>query len=517
MLIVRLKQCEVAMADGRLDEAFALACQPDLRAHRTGQALVGRLARELIRRGRQHLGAGQLVAAAEDCEKAAALAGNLPDITQLRAAVSNAMADQRRVNQLCNQVAAAVRHHADNGQISIGEQLLADAELPESQAQMIQRDLAARRASLKSAIEKATTLLKSGDWHGAVEQLARVDRGSRAEPAIRELCSKIIDKAMTEARQAIDSARLDLAGSVLARLQHLPGPCVEADHLRSCLEKCHAAMAEIERGDIPAAEQTLKTLLRLWPNARWLKEVQSHLSQLRSSMDELRASPLRLAEVIGLANRNGEPPPVAVGRIAKPVSGCSSPADFVLHVDGVGSFRVIGRPVVSIGPVSASKHVDVPLMADATLPVVTITRSDDDYFLQSTSVIAINDKPQSNRLLVNGDRIAIGPRCRITFRRPSPASATAILDLSGTRAARGDVRHVVLLDRELVVGPGPAAHVRCDDLRQPAVLQRRDAKMTCRAGDPILLDGRPVGNWAEIPAGTHVTIGPVGLVIAKEN
>jgi len=118
---------------------------------------------------------------------------------------------------------------------------------------------------------------------------------------------------------------------------------------------------------------------------------------------------------------------------------------------------------------------------------------------------------------VNGDRIAIGPRCRITFRRPSPASATAILDLSGTRAARGDVRHVVLLDRELVVGPGPAAHVRCDDLQQPAVLQRRDGKVTCRAGEPILLDGRPAGNSADIPAGTHIAIGPVGLVIAKED
>jgi hypothetical protein len=427
------------------------------------------------------------------------------------------MSEQRRINQVHNQVAAAVRHHAGIGQISVGEQLLAKARIPSDQAEMMKRDLAARRASLQSTLEKATSLLKSGDWHGAVEHLARVDRGSRAEPTVRELCSKIIDKAMAEATHAIDSGRLDLAGSVLARLHNLPGPCVEADHLKSCLEKCQAAMSAIERGDVPAAEQTLRTLSRLWPNARWLNEVQSHVRQLRSSFDELRAGPLRLAEVIGVATRNAGPPPLPVLPIGKPSNGSATPADFVLHVDGVGSFRVIGRPVVSIGPVSSSKHVDVPLMADATLPVVTITRSDDDYFLQSTSLIAVNEKPASNRLLVNGDRIAIGPRCRITFRRPSPASATAILDLSGMRAARGDVRHVVLLDRELVVGPGPAAHVRCDDLKQPAVLQRRDGKVTCRAGEPILLDGRPAGNSAEIPAGTHIAIGPVGLVIAKED
>lgn len=237
MLIVRLKQCEVAMADGRLDEAFELARRPDLRAHRSGQVLVGRLARDLIQRGRHHLANGLLIAAAEDCEKAAALAGNLADVGQLRAAVSHAMSEQRRANQACNQVAAAVRHHAGIGQITVGEQLLAEARLPDVQAQMMKRDLAARRASLESAVEKASALLKSGDWAGAVDHLARVDRGSRAEPAVRELCTKVIERAMDEANDAIDSGRLDRAGSVLARLNNLPGPCAEADHLRRCLDQ----------------------------------------------------------------------------------------------------------------------------------------------------------------------------------------------------------------------------------------------------------------------------------------
>ena len=69
MILLRLKQAEVAMADGRLDEAFSLLNRDDARGHRRGQELIGRLAKALVNRGRQHLSAdrgGQALVAEVD-------------------------------------------------------------------------------------------------------------------------------------------------------------------------------------------------------------------------------------------------------------------------------------------------------------------------------------------------------------------------------------------------------------------------------------------------------------------
>ena len=53
MLFLRIKQAEVALADGRLDEAFEIAKAADLKRQRSGQDLIGRLTRSLLKRGRE--------------------------------------------------------------------------------------------------------------------------------------------------------------------------------------------------------------------------------------------------------------------------------------------------------------------------------------------------------------------------------------------------------------------------------------------------------------------------------
>ena len=113
MLILRLKQCERALADGRLDEAFDLARQPDVRAHRRGQQLTTKLLKSLIDRGRRHLAQGRLAAAAADADKAVLLGGNLPDGVQLQEAVRTARRGHENVNQQAAQALALARRHAE--------------------------------------------------------------------------------------------------------------------------------------------------------------------------------------------------------------------------------------------------------------------------------------------------------------------------------------------------------------------------------------------------------------------
>jgi hypothetical protein len=506
VLFVRLKQCEVALNAGRLDEAFDLLRSPDLRSHRKGQDLVDRLAKAMIERGRTHLAAGQFEAAAHDCERAARTAGALPDVVALRTAVSDAMAERRRADQRRDQLAAAVRRHMDQGQLTLGGQLLAAAPA-DAQTQRIESELAARRATVQAVASKVDAAIDAGNWEAALDHLAQVDRQVARHPDIRELCGKLTASIVAGATKAIESGRLDQAGALLRRHQELPGHFIDADRLREAIRQCREAAACIERADAAGAERLLRGLSSQWPKASWISDALSQVQQMRTSAEAVLAGPLG---AINGSNPLPGPHPEYRGR-EESVDG-----DFLLHVDGAGGFRVVGGQAVTFGPVGSSRRVDVAVTGDASVPLVTITRSDEDYFVQSRQPVEVNDKPTTHALLAHGDRIAVGQRCRLRFRRPNPASTSAVLDVTAGRLARGDVRQVILFDRELIVGPGPAAHVRVDTLSGPATFQRRGEGMVCRAADPVLLDGRPAGTEPLIKPGVHVTIGPVGLILVRE-
>ena len=88
-----------------------------------------------------------------------------------------------------------------------------------------------------------------------------------------------------------------------------------------------------------------------------------------------------------------------------------------------------------------------------------------------------------------------------------------MLSLTGARLPRGDARRVILLDRELILGPGPTAHIRVDELSGPVVLHVRDGRLCCRSREAVRVDGRPAHPQAAIAMETRVEIGPVSMVV----
>ena len=137
MLFLRIKQAEIALADGRLDEAYEIAKAADLRRQRSGQDLIGRLARALLKRGRDHLLADRPLVAAHDCEKAEQLAGNLPELAQLRAAVAAVLEAGHESQQRCAQLLAAARRQFERGQLTLGQQILARNQHRNGEAVML--------------------------------------------------------------------------------------------------------------------------------------------------------------------------------------------------------------------------------------------------------------------------------------------------------------------------------------------------------------------------------------------
>ena len=101
------------------------------------------------------------------------------------------------------------------------------------------------------------------------------------------------------------------------------------------------------------------------------------------------------------------------------------------------------------------------------------------------------------------------------FRIPNPASTSAVLDLSSARVGRADIRQVILMDREILVGPAANNHIRAGSLDETLTLFARNGSLFCKAKGRILVDGNVVGPSAALPAGRQIKVGGISLVLSE--
>jgi hypothetical protein len=155
------------------------------------------------------------------------------------------------------------------------------------------------------------------------------------------------------------------------------------------------------------------------------------------------------------------------------------------------------------------------LLAEPNVPVAGIERTDEDYFLCTQKTIYINDKPVTKKLLSDNDRIALSPKCRLKFYTPNAASTTAVLDLDGARLPRPDVRRIILMDRDILIGPGVNNHIRTERVNNTVTLFIQNGKLNCRAKEKMLVNNQPLEYGAGFPIGLPIRIGRISLVLTK--
>jgi len=201
---------------------------------------------------------------------------------------------------------------------------------------------------------------------------------------------------------------------------------------------------------------------------------------------------------------------------AMPTTGDGSlPSKFVLQMDGIGSFLVFREARITVGPISSSARPMLGLIADPNAPVVVIERIEGDYFVRSQTPIEVNGQAVTETLLSDGDRIVLSARCRIRFGLPNSASSTAVLTISGTRLSRPDIRQVILMDRDILVGPYANDHIRTDQVRDPFALFAQNGRLLCRAKESILVDGRSLDPSVGLAADRRIEIGKLSMVVTR--
>jgi hypothetical protein len=539
VLILRIRRAETALADGRLDEAFGLARAADVAAHRKGQKLIGRLARALVARGQKQLSAGRADQAAADCEKAAALAGALPEVAQLRSAVTEAISARQRLERHRGDVLAAAREHVDHGRLSIGEQCLAGAGDDSARVGLLKDQATRRRLQAQAALERARQALDREDFPTAAVALLEARQAHPTDPQGSAMMTELVRNVCGRAATAIDAGRLDLADSLLQPAIRAGGESIEITELTRFLNGCREVLAGLGNGQPRAAAEGLQRLTAIRPSASWLAQAARDAEQAAERLETLRSGPLGLlalgggrlarleddcATLSGLGRpaelpypRGGHPARLVTPNGAHPVQAAAAngqlPAKLILHVDGIGSYLVLRDRHISIGPAGSSRLPDIGLLAEPGLPNVAIERTDEDYFVSCDAGVRVNDAPAKRKLLTNGDRITLSPRARARFVLPNAASTSAVLQLAGTRLPSCEARQVILLDREMIVGPGPSAHIRADHLAETAILQVRDGRLFCRSKEPVLVNDRPMDRNAGLPLGARVQVGAVSFVV----
>ena len=529
VLILRLKQAASAIADGRLDEAFDIVQSKDIREHRRGQKLISRLALAFANRGRENLESERIQLALVDCNKAEKLAGNTADVAKLRSEICSEMEQKRLRSRHRSLKVAQARQHIQDGWISAGEEILKDAGDQDDQAGIVLQQAAVARLHTSEAITKVEKALQRNDLDIAIDFVLKAGAAGSQNEQVVELISKLRSLAAKQIKENFNSGRLDLAQSLWQRVSPIADGCSEISELGSVLNQCSKATEYVAAGRPREAVNLLRKVKLTCPSAKWLGTVTEQSRQAAELLDELAASPLGLDMTRredmeeGIQQTDNEAQRVSKGqsqeipneRSLDNRAESSIPSKFVLQIDGIGSFYVLRDANITIGPVSSSARPTVGLMVDPNLPAVTIERSDDDYFIKSSSPVRVNDATTTNKLLIDADRINLSPRCGMKFDIPNPASTTATLSLPSARLGRADVRRIILMDRDILIGPTEGSHILAESLDETIALFTQNGRLLCRAKDKILVDDKTVSSMAGLPLNKQIRIGQISLVLTE--
>lgn len=489
MLPLRIRKAEVALADGRLEEAWQQAIREDVRDHRKGQRLIGRLTKAYEKRARVHLDAGNHAAALTDAERASRLGGNQPAIVALQDEIRGELNQHQAAVQARHQKLAAAKRCMATGAYSMGAKLCEDVSDGHTVVGLM-HDAELNRRIVEATLERGRKALQSKEWERALDAIDEGVKQQPANPEVAELVSKVTAAVAVQVRQMITKGRLDQADLYLHRLQRHAGESIEVRELSRVLEQCRRLSSSLRSVHVRETVADLKALKLIIPEARWLDGAIRDSENIANSLESLQTGPIGslLPDTAAEATLYRAPQPKKSPERQSPMPAPARifhatpviPENFVIHLDGTGSVLVSRRSFVTLGTPGRSRQLDIPIQGKIGQTSISIERIDEDYFLTSEQPLTVNGKPTANTLLNHGDQIRIGRRGSMQFGLPNAASTSATIDFAGIRLATGNTRRVILMDDSLVIGPQSSAHIQSLSLDRSMVLHWRNGELRMR-------------------------------------
>lgn len=181
----------------------------------------------------------------------------------------------------------------------------------------------------------------------------------------------------------------------------------------------------------------------------------------------------------------------------------------MLWIDGVGGYLVCLKSEIVIGRSGPGGAADVPLQADVSRRHAKITRVENGYVLEPLNgrVAVGGQLVVAERLLAEGDEIALGESVKLRFSKPHVLSASARLELASGHRTQPFADAVILMAESCVLGPGWRNHVTCREWSSDVVLYRSEERLMFRASDSVEIDGKRAEGRAEVAAGSRIVGG----------
>ena len=197
------------------------------------------------------------------------------------------------------------------------------------------------------------------------------------------------------------------------------------------------------------------------------------------------------------------------GSVIAPVTSSSSSflgRRFLLWVDGVGGYLVCLSNRVTFGQATGDGPVDVPLFADVSRLHAEITRDGEGYVVESGKAVLVNGTESHRSVLSTGDLVTLGATCQFSFHKPVAASSTVRLELTSGHRLPVAVDGVLLMGNELMLGPGPNAHVILPDAPAAVLIYRSKDGLGVRVPTgSFRVDDRQYSDRAPLPLPSVVT------------
>ena len=376
-----------------------------------------------------------------------------------------------------------------------------------------------RQTLTKVGLAQARAALEAGDPAAAAAVAAGLrERGVQhpelvgVETAAREWAA-----AAAKADRGEFEPALDDAGKVGARL---PAPPAGLDRFRAELAARHrrfldavgraqeAAAGRRWRDAVAAADEALAAAPEYHP-ARTLR---TKAWQAAAPADTTPYPPGGNALPDGRASDEALSEARPSGR-ALDSDRAAVPRRFLLWVDGVGGYLVCTGSRVTFGQAAAGGGpVDVPLFAEVSRVHAEVSRDGEGYVIEAgrasagptataaPRAVRVNDAEAARAVLAPGDRVTLGPTCQFTFSRPVGVSGTACLKLTSGHRLTPLVEGVLLMANELILGPGPDAHVVIPDAPGRVLLYRSRDGLGVRVPDGrFRVNDRPHDDRAPLP------------------
>ncbi|MBI1825154.1 MAG: hypothetical protein HY287_12265 [Planctomycetes bacterium] len=547
LLFMRLRAAEKALADVRLEEAYRLATQADIRDNKRGKTVLAGLSEKFVARAREFYRADRFSEALMDLDRAEGCGDPAAkkDIDELRGYVRLVASEQARKDESQIRRVQEARERIERGSLAAGRNLLERAEADHGPADALRRKAEERSEEVSQLLDQVRRLLDSEQWAVAAERLRKAKSLDGHAPAVAAMEAELCEKVIRAARSAIVAGRIPSAQVEIESLRDLGKNAAERRELEEVLRLCSDASNALASHCYADARRHAMSIARLIPEANWANEAMVELRQIDERYTVLAAGPLGTITtlnppfaregVIGVVGRGSSPaqglgrpgsrtplsPPYVRGEArrgamdetivapAKIELANTLPSRLLLLVDGGGSYLLVRGSQASMGRAASDLPADMPLLSDISERHANISRVEDDYFVISAKELEVDGKMTRHALLRDGNRVVLGRKAKFTFRLPSRRSSSALLELSDTTKMPNDVRRVVLFDRIAMIGQGNTSHVQCRYAGPTLLLYERNGGLWLRAQS----DGFADTTGKELRLGESVEVGGVSLAL----